>query len=260
MLRVRPSATEGAVWSSVLLCVLCGTERTYCNDNNELRVHLLQSERDEERLTRRRKKRRLKVGQLDLRGAKVGGDNHGRGVKPLNIRTVASNLLNGIGWGAYSRTAAINGDLCISDRTFERLSSKVWAAGERVALDVLEEFVRVVCEKGQPVGVAADGAWNKCREAMQHCVAIFVGKLPILIVTLEKPVHGQDQQGKSYMVRESEYESSSKGMEAECWAKVADELDTMDRRFRPLVEAVCVDRDKSVTSIIKVNLLHPPSL
>jgi len=258
MLRARPSTTEGVAWSSVLLCVLCGAERTHCNDNNEPRVHLLQSEKDEERLTRRRKRRRLKVGQPDLEGVKVGGGRDGRGVKPLNIRTVAGNLLNGIGWGAYSRTAAINGDLCISDRTFERLSNKVWAAAERVTLDVLEEFVRLLCEKGEPVGVAADGAWNKCREAMQHCVAIFVGKLPVLIVTTEKPVQGEDEHGKAYMVRESEYDSSSKGMEAECWAKVAAELDLIDQRFRPLVEAVCVDRDKSVTSIIKVNLSRAP--
>jgi hypothetical protein len=122
----------------------------------------------------------------------------------------------------------------------------------------LTSYIRALCDIGDGIGVAADGAWNKRREAQQHCLALLHKDLPVLLICVDKPVLGVTGSGDDYVVRHGNYQGSSKGMEAAAWERMAAELDAIDKRFRNLVREVCVDRDASVTNTITVCTLHHP--
>jgi hypothetical protein len=255
MLRLQPPHTEGIVWKQVLTCALCGTTRLHCNDTAD-RVHIVRrSAAAEARLALRRKKRRTKLNLEHLDGAKIRKNHHGRGIHLLNLQLVASKVLHSMGWSDYANGAALIGDLYIPQRTFERLSGILWSAAERAALRVLSALVKAVVKEGKPIGLSADGAWNKRREALKHVLAFFLGKLPILVVTIEKTIRGTRPDGTGYVVFQGNYDGSSKGMETAAWQRVAALLDAIDTGFRPLVHWVCVDRDNSVPAILNVCFL-----
>ena len=139
----------------------------------------------------------------------------------------------------------------MSESTWERHSHAVWSATERVWSRESAAYIRWLCDRGLPIGISADGSWNKRREAPKHCLCLNHQKRPFWIHTPEKDVRGEKDE-EECIVLEGNYEGSSKGMEAAAWAEAADELDAIDPRFRWLVTAVCVDRDASVTDTIKV--------
>ena len=113
-----------------------------------------------------------------------------------------------------------------------------------------------LCDANAAVQVCADGMWNKTREARDHCLAIHSLRLPLCLIMPQKNVYGETislQRGPvRYVLRMGDHSGSSKGMEAAAWQQVAANLDLQDTRFRALVSSVCVDRDASVTTAIKV--------
>ena len=245
-------SSECACWSVVLVCSVCNGPVKHSNDNDE-RVHLQNSMGKEEKLRQQRARARSKRGVEAMNGERQN-NRRGRGVKLRNVQVVAAAVLSGQEYSQYADAATLAGDATVCDRTWERYSSEVWTAAEVVTTRELTRCIRSLCDAGDGIGVAADGAWNKRREAPQHCLALLHKNLPVLVVCIEKPVVGVTQCGDDYVVRPGNYQGSSKGMEGAAWECVAAELDAIDKRFRNLVRAVCVDRDASVTNTITVTV------
>jgi hypothetical protein len=128
----------------------------------------------------------------------------------------------------------------------------VWDAVETVTRRYLAQYIKRLCDRGAAFGVAADGSWNKARNAQQHVLVLLHNELTVHIICVEKSVMGEGDDGKEVVVSQGNYEGHSKGMESAAWDRMAAELDAMDRRFCNLVGAVCVDRDASVTTTIAV--------
>jgi hypothetical protein len=242
--------SEGTCWSIGLTCSICGGTQEHSNDNSD-RVHLPCSVAKAEKLCQRRVSARTQRGQEPNAGSN-DSNRRGRGVKLRNLQAVAAALLSGQEYGQYTESAVMAGEATVSARTWERYAVSVWEAVETVTHGRLHGYIRRLCDVGTPFGVAADGAWNKRREAKQHCLTLLHDNLPIHLICIEKPVVGETRSGEEYVVRPGNYDGSSKGMEAAAWSRMADELDAIDSRFRNLVQAVCVDRDASVTSTITV--------
>jgi hypothetical protein len=247
----EPPVTDGVWWSIQLTCSACGSTRQHSNDARP-RVHLGRSPAKETALQQRRIQARTRAGR-DPRGGEKECNHDGRGVQALNLERVCGALLNGGGYGQYSRSAVLAGDLRLSQRTWERHAVQVWHAAETVATRELTRYIHRLCETNMAIGVSADGAWNKRREAAKHCLALHHDRRPIYLICPEKSVTGEKDHER-VVVRSGNYESSSKNMEAAAWSLMALELDAIDRRFRPLVTSVCVDRDASVTQTIRVSL------
>ena len=257
-MQAAPPISEGACWSVVLVCSVCKRSTKHSNDNDE-RIHLPHSITKEEKLQQQRARARTKRGVQPNNGVREN-DRRGRGVKLRNVQVVAAAVLSGQEYSQYADAAMLAGDATVCDRTWERYSSEVWAAAEVVTTRELTRYIRTLCDIGDGIGVAADGAWNKRREAQQHCLALLHKDLPVLLICIDKPVLGVTRSGDDYVVRPGNYQGSSKGMEAAAWERVAAELDAIDKRFRNLVREVCVDRDASVTNTITVCTLpsaHP---
>jgi hypothetical protein len=245
---------EGVCWSTKMKCCVCRCIQFHTNDPTE-RIHLESSVQKQQQLRQRRTKKRLKDGDDAKDGVKEEINNNGRGVKALNLQTVAAALLNGSGYEEYAAQAILSSQATISESSWNRYAHAVWQAAVDLTRHHLTLYIRNLCNKisdttGCSIGVAADGAWNKRREAPKHCLIIFHGLLPIYITTVEKAVHGEGKHGEATVIRSGNYDGSSKGMEPAAWAKVAKELDAIDDRFRMLVSTVCVDRDASVTDTI----------
>jgi hypothetical protein len=252
VLQAAVPLSEGACWSIGLTCTICGGTQEHSNDKSE-RVHLPCSAAKEERLRQRRASARSKRG-LEPNASRNESNRRGRGVKLRNVQAVAGALLSGHSYGQYTEGAVLAGEAAVSDRTWERYAVSVWEAVETVTTGQLTGYLRRLCNAGARFGVAADGAWNKRREAKQHCLTLLHDDLPIHLICIEKPVVGEKESGEEYVVRAGNYDGSSKGMESAAWARMAEELDAIDPRLRNLVQAVCVDRDASVTSTITVTV------
>jgi hypothetical protein len=239
----EPPVTDGVWWSIQLTCSVCGSTRQHSNDVRP-RVHLDRSPVQETALRQRRIRARTSAGR-DPNGGEKECNRDGRGVQVVNLERVCGGLLNCTGYGQYSRSAVLASDLRLSQRTWER------HAAETVATQELTRYIHRLCDINMAVGVSADGAWNKRREAGKHCLALHHDRRPIHLICPEKSVTGEKNHSR-VVVRSGNYEGSSKNMEAAAWSLMALELDAIDRRFRPLVTSVCVDRDASVTQTIKV--------
>jgi hypothetical protein len=159
-----PPVTDGVWWSIRLTCSVCSGTREHCNDSRP-RVHLDRSPAKETALRQRRIRARTSTGRDACDGEKERRNHDGRGVQALNLERVCSALLNGNGYGKYSQSAALAGELLLSQRTWERHAVHVWHAAESVAGRELAQYIHRLCNANVAVGVSADGAWNKRREA-----------------------------------------------------------------------------------------------
>jgi hypothetical protein len=240
-----------------LKCGNCGKTWKYSNDRTD-RVHIMKSAAKEELLRKRRARERVKRGVDPDGGRKHHTNRKGHGIKLQNLQRVAAAILNGCSYRQYANEAVLAGDLLVDSRTWERHAIAVWDATERAGKRTMDKYIVRLCDSvqrngGSGISLSADGAWNKRREANQHCLALLHNGVPILLITPQKSVLGE-KDGKECVVRQGDYEGSSKGMEAAAWAQVAEALDAIDKRFRNLVRAVCVDRDASVTEAMRVCL------
>ena len=176
--------TEGVCWSMSLKCGNCGKTWKYSNDRTD-RVHIMKSDAKEELLRKRRARERVKRGVDPDGGRKHHPNRKGHGIKLQNLQRVAAALLNGSSYRQYANEAVLAGDLLVDSRTWERYAVDVWAAAERAGTRTLDRYIVRLCdavERDEVSGIAlsADGAWNKRREANQHCLALLHNGVPIL--------------------------------------------------------------------------------
>ena len=192
VLQAAAPLSEGSCWSMQLTCGACDEARQFSNDA-EPRVHLVHSAATNGKLLERRKKDRTKRGAEVKDEEKEGpkdSNRRGRGVKLLNLRSVASALLSGQTFTQYE-TGVLNGEARVDRRTWERYASRIWTAADAETRKHFAACIRGLCDLGLPIKLSADGAWNKRVEAMMNCLALLCDELPIWIVCLQKPVYGE---------------------------------------------------------------------
>jgi hypothetical protein len=118
-LQAAGTRKEGVWWSLNLRCLKCGHLENQTNDSSDrIRLPTGQptSTRTEEQLKQRRMRRRTKKGVDAKDGVKENINRNGRGVKVMNVQTVAAALLCGQGYSDYATANVLVGNAVVSSR------------------------------------------------------------------------------------------------------------------------------------------------
>ena len=84
------------------------------------------------------------------------------------VRVVLSHTIAGTTWTGYSMGCAATGVHFMSEVTWHKHLQRVLTAAKMAWSQIAAEYVESLVKKGQPVVVAADGAWSHRHDANQH--------------------------------------------------------------------------------------------
>jgi len=253
MLILHGTRYEGMQCTMTTQCMRCSKLHEYSTRGNK-RVYPPLPPAHHEELRRRRKRYRLNGN-----GDKIT-ERKGHGVYVCNIKYVASRVLNNIGEPASRGAACLSSELAMNTRTFERIARIVWYNAVITSEQHLAEYRRSLVNKGVPIMLEVDGAWSQRRNGRQHCLILLnhdgYRVLPVLVVCIEKDLEGVigcDEKGNEIIgiLVHNSYNDASRLMETAAWRKVSKRLKD-EPEFRKLVHGVCVDKDNSIPTIIKV--------
>jgi hypothetical protein len=165
------------------------------------------------------------------------------------LREVLSNTIAGDTWSQYSKRYATSGRPYMTEPTWHKHLKCVMTAAKTAWSQIQMEYVEGLVQRGQPVVIAADGAWSHRSDANQHEFTMMNaedGKVIACIdVSRRRFIKGVE------MANTGNYYGSSKGMEAVgmTWALKAVQITGL----LPLVRYWVSDKDLSVARILREN-------
>ncbi len=257
----------GLVWSTATRCTACRAESPFLALSDRVVVVPRDPSRADANRTRRvkRQQRLCRLGKLPL--GHVPGD-HLRTAPAApatyradNVALQAALTLNGIGISRALRVMALMGWACPSRSAAEQIHRLVLRDGHELALAAMRERVLAAVAAGRDIELACDGAWSTRREANQLGLIVLWDRLPGAVVVIDRTIIGFENtsDGSQHVIRRKgnyDHTESSSYMEVTAWQRLTKQLDDIHPGFRPLVKAVCVDRDGRNNKLIKV-CAHP---
>lgn len=180
-----------------------------------------------------------------------GMSTRGKGVKQINLETVASASYSSLTYGKYSKYEGTRGINPINRSSFYRMSELIWEHAEAIAVKSFDEVCTILKERGEKLVCCVDCGWAKRGwTSTQGAYVVWEATTQkvLKVITLETErslIRGESE----YIVREGNYEGSSGGMEVKALGQFLDWM--KDRELLENVATIVMDKDSSAPVYIK---------